>query len=505
MSDAPAGHDDDAQSDVSPANSTTERDGKADRSGVRLRHRTRELLENALPADEAFRLDAERGNHDLLQLVRLLRIEGPLRPINPWEVEDPTGRQLINAGSYAALPFGEAYPGIIEVAQRFLASAPSTIGFAQQSTSPWRAALNDTLIGILSDVAPSHADSRVFLTNSGAEAIETAIKFARAARPKATTLVNFRRGYHGKTLGALSLTPNEEYQAPFRPLLGPVRTLPYGETETLVDAVHEIGPDKVQASVVEPVQGEAGVISPPAGFLRALGEFAAEHGILVIADEIQTGLGRTGHWFASVAAGLDPDIITLAKPLGGGIVPIGATIARREIYGAMLHGLHSKLHSNTFGGGAFTCAVALRSLELIADEGLVEKARADGEYGLERLRAIQAAHPNLITAVRAAGMLFALQLKPVLPGRLLPIDPTLLPTLTAALGIAALHRSGVHACYSENAEGIVRLTPPLTIPRTTLETLFDRVEEMAERHKRPIGLLRLLSAGEMARLVRLAF
>ena len=471
----------------------------------RLRHRTDDVLSGSLAADETFRLDAERGNRDLLRLLRLFGIEGPLRPLNPWEVEDPTGRQLIHAGSYAALPFGEAYPGIVEFAQRFLATPPSTVGFPQQSASAWRAALNDTLIGILADLASSHADSRVFLNNSGAEAIETALKFVRSARPKATTLVNFRRAYHGKTLGALSLTPNEEYQAPFRPLLGPVRTLPYGDAEALERALREIGPDKVQAIVVEPVQGEAGVIAPTNGFLPALGELAAKHGILVVADEIQTGLGRTGHWFASVAAGLDPDIITLAKPLGGGIVPIGATIARAEIYGAMLHGLRSKLHSNTFGGGAFACAVALRSLELIADEGLVEKARADGEYGLQRLQAIQAAHPHLIGAVRAAGMLFAIQLKPVLPGKLLPIDPTLLPTLTAALGIAALHRSGVHACYSENAEGIVRLTPPLTIPRATLDTLFDRVEAMADRYKRPIGMLRMLSAGDMARLVRLAF
>jgi vacuolar-type H+-ATPase subunit H len=231
--------------------------------------------------------------------------------------------------------------------------------------------------------------------------------------------------------------------------------------------------------VVEPIQGEAGVIAPPPGFLRALGALAAEHGIIVVADEIQSGLGRTGHWFASVADGLDPDIITLAKPLGGGIVPIGAVIARRSIYRAMLSGVKSKLHSNTFGGGALACAVALRSLELIHDEGLVEKAREDGAYGLERLRAIRDAHPQLIGEVRAAGMLFAITIKPVLPGRLLPIDPALVPQLSAFLGIAALHRAGVHACYSENAEGIVRFTPPLTIPRPTLATMFDRVEAMA--------------------------
>ena len=487
------------------AHETVSPNGAVSDPGRALRHRTSALLNGGLDPDEAVRIDTERGNHDLLQLIRLLRLEGPLRPTNPWELQDARGTHLINAGSYAALPFGEAYPPMVEFVQRFLATPPSTVGFAQQSASAWRGALNDTLIGILSEHAPSHVDSRVFLSNSGAEAIETALKFVRAARPKATTIVNFKRGYHGKTLGALSLTPNEEYQLPFRPLLGPIRTLPYGDLDALTSAVREIGPDKVQAILVEPVQGEAGVISPPPGFLSGLGELAREHGILVIADEIQSGLGRTGHWFASVADGLDPDIITLAKPLGGGMVPIGAVIARRAIYSAMLKGVKSKLHSNTFGGGALACAVALRSLELIHDEGLVAKARVDGAYGLERLRAIRDTYPQLIGEVRAVGMLFAITIKPVLPGKLLPIDPALVPQLSAFLGIAALHRAGVHACYSENAEGIVRFTPPLNVPLPTLATLFDRLEAMAAQHKSPMNLLRLLSAGEMARLVRLAF
>jgi len=472
---------------------------------LRLRHRADEVLGGSLSADEAFRLDAEYGNHDLLQLIKLFGMHGPLRPINPWEVEDASGQHLIHAGSYAVLPFGEAYPGILAFAQRFLASEPISVNFAGQSASAWRAALQDTLVGLLATHAPSHADSRVFLCNSGAEAVEAALKLARCARPKATTVVNFRRAYHGKTMGALSLTPNEEYQAPFRPLIGPVRTLPFGDSEALESALREIGPNKVQAIVVEPIQGEAGVIVPPAGFLAHLGALAKEHGIPVIADEIQSGLGRTGHWFASVAAGLDPDIVTLAKPLGGGLVPIGATIARRAIFQSMFNGVHAKRHSSSFAGGSFACAVALRSLEIIADEGLVEKARDDGAYGLERLRAIQASHPQLIGDVRAAGLLFAVTIKPVLPSRLLPIDPTLLPFLSAALGIAALHRHGVHACYSFNGQGVLRLTPPLTIPRTTLATMFDRVEAMAQRYKRPISLLTMLSAGQMARLVRMAF
>lgn len=470
-----------------------------------LRVRTGTLLDDGVGAAEAFDLDASTGNGDLLRLLQTFGLEGPLRPVGPWELEDQTGRRLVHAGSYAAQPFGEAYPPMIAFAQRFLAAAPSTVSFPQQSASAWRGALQDALVRLLAAHAPSHADSQVFLSNSGAEAVESALKFARAARPKATTFINFERAYHGKTLGALALTPNEEFQGLFRPLPGPVRTLPYGDLDALRRAVAEIGPDKVIGIVVEPVQGEAGVVRPPPGYLRELGALAREHGIVVIADEIQSGLGRTGEWFASVADGLDPDVVTLAKPLGGGLVAIGATIARRSIYRAMLKGVSSKRHSNTFGGGAFATAIALKSLELIVDEGLVEKARADGEYGLERLRAMQVAYPNLIADVRGAGMLFGVTLYPVLPGKLLPIDPTLLPFLTVALGITALHRGGVHACYSNNGNGIFRLTPPLTMPHETLATLFDRVEAVAARYKRPIALLRVLTPGELARLVRLAF
>lgn len=448
-------------------------------------------------------LEIAHGNGDLMRLLEVLGLGGILTPTSPWELQDEAGRRLLHAGSYAALPFGEGYPGIVDFVRRYV-DAPAVMGFPGQTVSAWRAALEANLVRLLAAQAPSHADSRVFLSNSGAEAVETAVKFARAARPKGTTFVNFDRAYHGKTFAALSLTPNEEFQAPFRPLMGNVRTLPFGDADALERAIREIGPERVTAIVIEPIQGEAGVIVPPDGYLRRVGELARAAGILVIADEIQTGLGRTGNWFASVAAGLDPDIVTLAKPLGGGIVPIGATIARSAIYGAMLRGIGSKRHSSTFGGGTLACAVAVRSLEIIVDEGLVEKARDDGAYGLERLRAIQRRHPKLIAEVRGAGMLFALQFRPIVPSRLLPIDPELLPSLVAFLGLRGLHEHGVHACYSNNAQGVVRLTPPLTMPRALLEELFDRVEAMAEGYGRPLSMIRLLSLKEIGRLARIA-
>src|SRR5690606_23456736 len=288
--------------------------------------------------------------------------------------------------------------------------------------------------------------------------------------------------------GALALTPNEEYQAPFRPLAPDVVTLPYGDTDALERALKQLG-KRACAIVVEPVQGEGGVVTPPPGFLAELGRLAREHGVLVIADEIQTGLGRTGHWFASVAAGLDPDVVTLAKPLGGGIVPVGATIARKPIYRALLHGLAAKRHSTTFGGGSLAMAVGAKSLELAVDEDLPRRSAEAGRYGLERLLAVAERHPNLLEEVRGAGMLFAFVLRPVVGFKVPGVSEEDVQTLAAALFIRELHLGGVHGCYSTNASRTARLTPPMNLPWPLVVELFDRVDEVARRNPRSFTLL----------------
>ncbi len=462
-----------------------------------------DALVAGLPEGETRRLERAHGNRDLMELLDILGLAGPFKTTSPWELEDADGKGLIHAGGYAAVPFGERYAPLNDAVVQHLREGRS-LGLPQQSLSDWRAAVETNLVALLAAVAPSHADSRVFFSNSGAEAVEAAVKFVRAARPGGGTIINFARGYHGKTAWALALTPNEEYQAPFQPLPGPVRTVPYGDLDAFDAALRSLGPDKVTAVIVEPVQGEGGVLTPPAGFLAGLGARCRAHGILVIADEIQTGLGRTGHWFASVADGLDPDVITLAKPLGGGLVPIGATIARAKVYQKMLPGTESKRHSNTFGGGTLAMVVAQRALELIVDEGLVAKARRDGEIGLARLRQTAARWPEFVSEVRGAGMLFAIQVRPVAPEKRLPVDPELVHLLGAALALRALHQHGVHGCYSINAQRVVRLTPALNLPEALRDTLFDRVDATAATHKQAWKLLGTLSPNRWMRLARLA-
>lgn len=468
----------------------------------RLPLRTSELCDG-LAADRVVALEIAHGNGDLIKVFEVLGIAGPFKVLSPWELEDETGRHLIHAGGYAAMPFGEMYPPLVAFIGEYL-KTNTTMGLPQQSASAWRAALETNLVALLAHHAPSHADSQVFFSNSGAEAVEAAIKFVKAARPKASYLVNFSRAYHGKTAGALSLTPNPEFQEPFRPLLPNVVTVPYGDSQALLSIVRELRPDKVAGIVLEPIQGEGGVITPPADFLPTVEHLRQEHGILVVADEIQSGLGRTGHWFASVAGGLDPDIITLAKPLGGGLVPIGATIARKAIVKQVLGGLASKRHSNTFGGGSLAMAVAMKSLELLVEENLAERARRLGERGLARLQEVQARYPDFLKTARNAGMLFALQLQPIVHPKLVPGLAELISQLGSTLAIRSLHLAGIHACYTQNAFRIVRLTPALNIPEALFEAMFDRVEEAAKRYPKAWQMLRKTPLKTLLGLSKLA-
>lgn len=422
------------------------------------------------------------GNPDLVRILKIAGVEGPFKAASPWELEDIDGTMRINAGGYAALPFGDRYPALFEFVERYLRDGAS-IGLPQQATSEWRAALEHNIVSILASFAPSHSDSNVFFSNSGAEAIECAIKFVLASRPDAPYFINFTGAYHGKTLGALSLTPNPEYQDPFRPLALNTITLPFGDIDAFETTVSRLGADKIAAVFLEPVQGEAGVIIPPQHFLKDIDKLCKKHGVLVVADEIQTGLGRSGYWFASIEwGGMDPDIICLAKALGGGITAVGATIARRKIFRTMLNGMASKRHSNTFGGNSLAMAIGLKSIEIIIEEDLVRRSRELGERGEGRLIQMAEKFPNTISDVRTFGTLFAVELQSIVPGDTVFGKLDLVSELTGLLGLLMWHRSGVHANLSLNSRRTIRLTPALTIPDPLFEELFDRIEEATNRH-----------------------
>ncbi len=443
--------------------------------------RTDAIMSERFTPAEARELDRLFGNEQLLYGLDLLNLAGPFQCVTPWELEDERGVRRIDASGYAAVPFGDMPPVLTGFVREFM-DKNRAMTLPQQSSSPWRAALQTNLVTLLSQQLPSHQDSQVFFCSSGTEAIEGAMKFAKAWRPKSRHFISFSSAYHGKTYGSLSLTPNPEYQDLFRPLVPGALTSPYGDLAALQKLIRRVGPDKVAAVVVEPIQGEGGVNIPPPGFLKGLGELCQRHGIVVVADEIQTGLGRTGHWFESAAQGLDPDIITLAKPLGGGLVAVGATIVRQPIYKKMLGGLSSKRHSSTFGGGALAMAIGMRSLEYLIDNDLPARSRAMGEHGMARLCDLQQRFPRLFQAVRGQGTLFAMQLEPMLS---IPFPATaraLVFEATAILALRELHTARVMANLSLSNKRVVRLTPALDMPQDLFDQIFDRIDQFARRN-----------------------
>ncbi len=445
---------------------------------------TAEQVLNNLQTSHVVANELAHGNGDLIKALKIAGMAGPFKVVDPWQLEDEKGVTRINAGGYSAVPFGDRYPELIEFVIHYLRQG-SSMGLPQQSASEWRAELECRLVEKLAEHAPSHKDSQIFFSNSGAEAIESAIKFSTHYRPKAKYFINFTRAYHGKTTGALNLTPNPEYQQQLRHRAFDVITLPFGDAQAFTDEITRRGADNIIGVIFEPVQGEAGVLVPPKEFLKNIDELCKQHGILTIADEIQTGLGRSGYWFASIEwGGMDPDIIALAKPLGGGLTATGATIARRKIFGKMLGGLHAKQQSNTFGGNNLAMAIGLKSLDILEQGNLVERARLLGERGNKRLDTLAKDYPGLIPETRGFGLLFAAQFAPVTPTRNIVYGPQQLNSeFTGLLALMMWHKAGVLGNFSLNAHRTIRLTPALTMPEQMFDEMFDRLEASAKEHR----------------------
>ena len=292
---------------------------------------------------------------------------------------------------------------------------------------------------------------RSFFCNSGAEAIECALKLARRwageHRPGARNFVAAEGGFHGRTLGALAATGQPAKRAPFEPLVPGFSHVPYGD----LDALDEALTADVCALLLEPVQGEAGVVVPPPGYLAGARRLCDERGVLLIVDEVQTGLGRTGRFFAYEHEDIRPDVVCLAKPLAGGL-PLGACLARPEVAAVFRPGDHG----STFGGGPLACAAALAVLDVITDEGLVERAGAAGERlwrGLEQVVPVGA-------RLRGMGLLLGVELPE--PG-------------ARRVAERALERGVI---VNDATERVVRLAPPLTITDAEIDEGLDVLEEV---------------------------
>ncbi|AXT85281.1 acetylornithine transaminase [Aeromicrobium sp. A1-2] len=301
-----------------------------------------------------------------------------------WDDEGTKYLDLLSGIAVNAL--GHAHPAIIEAVTTQLSTIGHTSNFF--ATEP-QIKLAEKLIELVGH------DARVFFANSGAEANEAAFKATR--RTGRTRIVAAEGSFHGRTMGALALTSKEAYRAPFEPLPGDVSWVPYGDVAALEAAVD----DTVAAILLEPIQGEAGVIVPPDGYLQAARDIATKHGALLWLDEVQTGMGRTGAWFAHTESGVVPDLMTLAKGLGGGI-PIGACIAIGDAATLLQPGNHG----TTFGGNAVAAAAALAVIATIESEDLLEHVTTIGE----QIRRGLADHP-LVAGTTGRGLLLGIVLR----------------------------------------------------------------------------------------------
>jgi acetylornithine aminotransferase len=309
--------------------------------------------------------------------------------VRVWDVD---GNEYLDfVGGIAVSSLGHAHPAIVAAVTEQVGRLAHTSNLAMHEPG---VRLAERLVELLA------LPARVFFANSGAEANECALKLARlhGRSTGRSEIVSCHNSFHGRTFGALSVTGNAAKRDPFAPLPGPVTFVDYGDADALRAAV---GP-QTAAVIVEPTLGEGGVIPPPAGFLAAARQTCDESGALLIVDEVQSGIGRTGHWFASAAEGVRPDVITLAKGIGGGL-PIGACLAvgpAGELFAPGDHG-------STFGGNPVACAAALAVIDTIADEHLLDNVKRVGEHLAHQLAALDS---PFVAGTRGSGLWRAVQL-----------------------------------------------------------------------------------------------
>ncbi len=363
-----------------------------------------------------------------------------------WDVEGK--RYLDCLSSYSALNQGHAHPRIRR----------AMIEQSVKLTLTGRAFRNDQLPLLAKELCELTGYQMMLPMNTGAEAVETALKAARkwgynvkGVPDGQAEILTCAGNFHGRTITIVGFSTEAQYKDGFGPFTPGFITVPYGDAEALEAA---ITPATV-AFMVEPIQGEAGVVVPPEGYLRRAREICDHYDILLIADEIQTGLGRTGKLFGCDWEDVRPDMVAIGKALSGGYYPVSAVLADRHVLGLFSPGDHG----STFGGNPLGAAVAREAVKVLVDEGLIENARVQGEYLLGRLARIES---DYIAEVRGRGLLTGVELKPEARG--------------ARRFAEALKDEGV--LCKETHENVLRFAPPLVITREELDWGLDRIEKV---------------------------
>jgi len=395
-------------------------------------------------ASELIALEDRLGAHNYHPLDVVIE-----RASGAW-VYDVEGRKYLDLlAAYSAVNQGHCHPAIYH----------ALCEQAAKVTITSRAFRNDQLPLLCQELNTLTGYEMVLPMNSGAEAVETALKAARkwgetvkGILPGKAEIVVAANNFHGRTISIVGFSSDQQYRTGFGPFPTGFRQVAFGDADALRAAITP----NTCAFLVEPIQGEAGIIVPPAGYLKAVAEICRENNVLLIADEIQSGLGRTGRLFAHQHEGIVPDVVIIGKALSGGFYPVSAVLASREILGVFRPGDHG----STFGGNPLACAVARAALKVIVDEDLAARSAELGAHALARLEQLESPH---VAAVRGKGLWIAIDLN-------VPARPL----------CEALKERGV--LCKETHETVIRLAPPLVISKEDLDWGIDQIEAVVHAY-----------------------
>jgi ornithine--oxo-acid transaminase len=394
--------------------------------------RTQELID----------LEEKFGAHNYHPLdVVIERAEGV------W-VYDVEGKRYLDClAAYSAVNQGHRHPRILQ----------TLVEQAHKVTLTSRAFRNDQLPLLYKDLHELTGFDMALPMNSGAEAVETAVKAARKWGYKVkgipdgkAEIIVCANNFHGRTVTIVSFSSDEQYRDGFGPFTSGFKIIPYGDARALREAVTP----NTCAFLVEPIQGEAGIIIPPAGYLKEAAAICREHHVLLMCDEIQSGLGRTGEVFAYMHEGVRPDVLIIGKALAGGFYPVSAVLASKEVLGVF----HPGDHGSTFGGNPLACAVARTALRVLVEEGLVKNSAILGSYFLERLRTLRSRD---LKEVRGRGLWIGIELNTM-----------------ARPYCEALKAEGL--LCKETHDRVIRIAPPLVITREEIDWAFERIRKVIE-------------------------
>lgn len=404
--------------------------------------------------DEIVRLMEQHVNPGLARVMRFagLGVEFYAEGCYVWDAE---GKKFLDClGGYGMFALGHRHPKVVEAVKQQLdrMPMPSKIMF----NAP-QARLAEKMAQVLPGDLPF-----TFFCNSGTEAVEGAIKLARKYTGK-HKMISTVGSYHGKTMGSLSASGREIYRKPFDPLLPGFEHVPFGDYAAAEAAMT----DEIAGIILEPIQGEGGIRIPDDDYMPRLRALCDRYNAVLVVDEVQTGLGRVGKWFGVNLFGVQPDIITLAKSLGGGVMPIGSFSASEAIW-IEAFGDNPLIHTSTFGGNELACAAGIATLEVIESEGLVQQSHEMGDYFMRGLRDIQTQHPDFVKEVRGRGLMIGVEFHEADYGEL---------TITGMI------QRGVIAAYTLNNPKVIRIEPPLMISREEIDCALQVFAESAQAAK----------------------